>query len=175
LARLQRLIFAPEQFHPQGIVLNPDQRRYLFKVLRLQSGDRFIAMDGKGHWWMAELCDSTHAQLLEPIEIDNELGLPLNLIAAPPKGNGFETVVHCATELGVQGIYPLMSERTQNQPKQPLCHPRHGNIKHPCQHRDQMIRLGRSENHKGTDHTVPFYQQGRIIQPDGGLAYVISH
>ena len=116
MPRLQRLIFAPEQFQDQSITLNPDQGRYLFKVLRLTPGDRVIAMDGIGHWWVAEILTPKQAQLIQRIEINNELPLSLTLIAAPPKGNGFDSVIHSATELGVQAIYPLISERTIHHP-----------------------------------------------------------
>lgn len=73
-------------------------------------------MDGKGHWWTAEIIHQTQARLIQLMDINNELSRPLILIAAPPKGNGFETVIHSATELGVQRIYPLISARTINPP-----------------------------------------------------------
>lgn len=116
LPRLQRLIFEPEQFQDLSVQINSDQGRYLFKVLRLKISDQFIAMDGQGHWWLAQLETPTQAQLIERMEVNNELSLRLILIAAPPKGNGFESVIHSATELGVQAIYPLISERTLIQP-----------------------------------------------------------
>lgn len=117
MPQLQRLIFAPDQVHATYVTLNTEQKRYLLNVLRLQTGAPFIAMDGQGHWWHAELnCDHDTATLLQPITINNELPISLTLVAAPPKGKGFDEVVHSATELGVRHIYPLLSKRTLARP-----------------------------------------------------------
>ena len=115
MARLQRLIFSPEQFLTDTVEFNAEQKKYLTKVLRLQNQDQFIAMDGQGHWWLAEIHDN-HGKILEAIAINNELPVSITLIAAPPKGNGFENVVHSATELGVKQILPLISKRTVLKP-----------------------------------------------------------
>lgn len=113
LPRLQRLTFSEDQFQAAHVTLNSQQQRYLLKVLRLKAGDNFIAMDGRGHWWQAELApDERMATLLDPIDINNELPIAITLVASPAKGKGFDEVIHSVTELGVSEIYPLLSERT---------------------------------------------------------------
>lgn len=113
MAQLQRVAFHPAQFKPNQIALNPEQQHYLYKVLRLQIGDRFIAMNGQGQWWLAALtCEAAIATLVESLSINNELPVALTLIAAPPKGAVFEEVIRSATELGVTTIIPLISQRT---------------------------------------------------------------
>ncbi len=113
MVQLQRVVITPEQIQQNPVVLDPKQAHYLCQVLRLNSGDRFIAMDGQGHWWLACLdVETKTAQILELLSIDNELSLPIHLIVAPPKGNHFEEVLRSATELGVASIIPLISERT---------------------------------------------------------------
>lgn len=76
----------------------------------MREGDRFIAMDGQGHWWLALLGEK--AQILEPISSQTELSVSITLMAALPKGNGFDEVVRCCTELGVTCIAPVISDRT---------------------------------------------------------------
>lgn len=115
LAQLQRVAIAPGQLQDQQIALSDQQRHYLGRVLRLRTGDRFIAMDGTGHWWLSEL-QAGQAQVLEAISAQTELPVPITLIAAPPKGNGFEEVVRQATELGVSQIVPILSDRTLAHP-----------------------------------------------------------
>lgn len=73
-------------------------------------------MDGLGHSWLAEFNAQQPAQLLEFLVFETELPTSLILLAAPPKGNGFEQVVRQATELGVSQIIPLLSDRTLLQP-----------------------------------------------------------
>lgn len=116
LAQLQRVAIAPGQLQDQQIALSAQQQHYLGRVLRLRTGDRFIAMDGAGHWWLSELQAGQQAQVLEAISAQTELPVPITLIAAPPKGNGFEEVVRQSTELGVSQIVPILSDRTLAHP-----------------------------------------------------------
>jgi 16S rRNA (uracil1498-N3)-methyltransferase len=112
---LQRLVIAPEQIHQQLLQLTSTQSHYLWRVLRLPLGGRFIALlqrEGQGEWWLTELVTETQARLLELIPVQTELPVAVTLLAALPKGNGFDAVVTQATELGVAEILPVLSERT---------------------------------------------------------------
>jgi 16S rRNA (uracil1498-N3)-methyltransferase len=111
VAQLQRLAIAPSQLQDQQILLTPQQQHYLGRVLRLCSGDRFIAMDGQGQWWLAVL-GVAEAQIVEPIPVQTELPVSITLMVALPKGNGFDEVVRYCTELGVACIAPVVSDRT---------------------------------------------------------------
>jgi 16S rRNA (uracil1498-N3)-methyltransferase len=111
MARLQRIAIASSQFQKEQIILTQEQQHYLVRVLRLREGDRFIAMDGIGKWWIAQL-QGTQAQVLEPLEVKTELPVSINLIVALPKGNAFDEVVRYCTELGVAVIAPVISDRT---------------------------------------------------------------
>jgi 16S rRNA (uracil1498-N3)-methyltransferase len=113
LTQLQRLVIAPQQYNEGEIFLTPSQQHYLSRVLRLKAGARFIAMDGQGSWWVSELEASlTQAKILESLCVQTELPGTVTLMAALPKGNGFDDVVYQATELGVACIIPLKSDRT---------------------------------------------------------------
>lgn len=108
--RLQRLVVSPEQLTDRQLTLNPQQHHYLSRVLRLQAGDRFIAMTGQGQTWLVELGEPTY--IVEAIPTWNELAVAVILLAALPKGNGFDDVVRQCTELGVAQIVPVISDRT---------------------------------------------------------------
>jgi 16S rRNA (uracil1498-N3)-methyltransferase len=113
LAQLQRLAIAPHQFQPPLLILTPDQQHYLYRVLRLRSGDRFIALDRQQSWLMALTAEPGQAQLVEELVTPlTELPTSVTLAAALPKGNGFDEVVRQVTELGVSRIVPLVSDRT---------------------------------------------------------------
>jgi 16S rRNA (uracil1498-N3)-methyltransferase len=119
MAQLQRLAVTAAQICDRKIDLTKEQQHYLNRVLRLQAGDRFIAMDGRGHWWSAILeAQETglFASITEEIAVNRELPVALTLIAALPKGNGFDEVVRQATELGVASIVPVTSDRTLLKP-----------------------------------------------------------
>jgi 16S rRNA (uracil1498-N3)-methyltransferase len=111
LAQLQRVAIAPEQLNQNQIALTSEQHHYLRRVLRLQSGDRFIAMTGQGQSWITEL-QSDQAIILEAINSLSELSVSVTLMLALPKGTAFDDVVRQTTELGVTCIAPVISDRT---------------------------------------------------------------
>jgi 16S rRNA (uracil1498-N3)-methyltransferase len=115
LGQLQRVVVAPSQIAGEIIHLAKDQSHYLQRVLRLQVGDRFIAMDGLGQSWLAEIGE-TGATIVEPLIVTSELPRAVTLAIALPKGSGFDDVVRQVTELGVARIVPILSDRTQLQP-----------------------------------------------------------
>ncbi|WP_422661892.1 16S rRNA (uracil(1498)-N(3))-methyltransferase [Pannus brasiliensis] len=104
-----RLTLDFRQLENGTIALGAEQQHYLKKVLRLKTNDRFIALDGRGQSWLAEILDN-RARLLEPIAGSNELPVPVTLMVAIPK-NGFEDIVRGSTELGVTRIVPLLTRR----------------------------------------------------------------
>ena len=106
-----RLVVTPEQIQQEQITLDARQQHYLLRVLRLNNGDRFIALDGAGNCWLAEIADRS-AQIINSIAIETELPIFLTLITALPKGNGYEQVIRCCTELGVSKFIPVISDRT---------------------------------------------------------------
>lgn len=111
MSQLQRLTVAPEQIAAEQITLSGEQQHYLSRVLRLRSGDRFIAMTGQGQSWIAQLATPATAQLLEPIAVHTELPIAVTLLVALPK-TGLDDIVRQATELGVDQIVPILSDRT---------------------------------------------------------------
>ncbi|WP_445175573.1 16S rRNA (uracil(1498)-N(3))-methyltransferase [Microcoleus sp.] len=119
MAQLQRLAVTATQICDRTIDLTKEQQHYLNRVLRLQVGDRFIAMDGRGHWWSAVLEvreTGLCASIAEEIAANRELPVQVTLMAALPKGNGFDEVVRQAAELGVASIVPVTSDRTLLKP-----------------------------------------------------------
>lgn len=106
-----RLVIDPQQQQGQFIHLAPQQQHYLRGVVRLQRGDRFLALNGLGNSWLVEFKDE-YGLILEEIAENRELPYPVTLMVALPKGNGFDQVVRCCTELGVTTLIPLISERT---------------------------------------------------------------
>lgn len=114
---MQRLVIKPEQIQNEQIILQPQQLHYLQGVLRLTQGDSFIAMDGRGKAWIAQLATNTSATILETLATENrELPVEVTLMVALPKGNGFDEIVRCCTELGVSTFVPVISDRTLLKP-----------------------------------------------------------
>lgn len=111
VAQLQRLAIAAHQCRQNSITLTLEQQHYLSRVLRLQTGDRFIALCDPS-WWLAELQAGQMATLIELLPVQAELVQPITLCAALMKGQGFDEVVRATTELGIASLVPLLSDRT---------------------------------------------------------------
>lgn len=116
ISGLQRVAIAPSQKQDDRLLLSHDQAHYLGRVLRLRVGDRFIAMDGQGNWWLATWQGEAIAQIDQEMAVTTELPIPIVLMVAMPKGNGMDEIVRQTTEIGVAEIFPVMSERTLLQP-----------------------------------------------------------
>ena len=112
---MYRLVIKSISNIDQSVSLNPEQQHYLKRVLRLKNGDHFVAMDGEGKSYLAQLKEDS-AQILESLKESTELPIPITLIVALPKGNGFEEIVRCCTELGVTTLIPTISQRTLLKP-----------------------------------------------------------
>ncbi|MEB3283014.1 MAG: 16S rRNA (uracil(1498)-N(3))-methyltransferase [Lyngbya sp.] len=121
MVQLQRLAIAQRQISNRHIDLTAEQQHYLGRVLRLQVGDRFIAIDGVGQWWLAQLlvmlpASPPQAEILEAISVQNqELPIEVRLWVSLPK-TGFDELVRYCTELGVSQIVPVISQRTVLKP-----------------------------------------------------------
>ena len=114
---MQRLIIQPDQIQGSHLSLATDQQHYLYRVLRLVAGDRFMVLDGQGQQWVATLEERLGLAHLEPSDAV-PTGLPkVTLAIALPKGSGFDDVVRQTTEIGVSGLQPLITQRTLHQPK----------------------------------------------------------
>ena len=113
MTQFQRLVVNPEQIENQQIALTDSQQHYLRRVLRLQAGDRFIAVDGiAGYWLLSELAtDSEKAVVIEVLDGQTELPVSVVLITAMPK-QGMDDIVRQSTELGVTAIQPVYGDRT---------------------------------------------------------------
>ncbi|MEL6383170.1 MAG: 16S rRNA (uracil(1498)-N(3))-methyltransferase [Cyanobacteria bacterium J06626_18] len=124
---MQRIVVGTEQIEGSTLSLTPDQQHYLMRVLRLRGGDCFLALDGKGGLWFATLTPSgeqAHLTVSEDVSTNSSSSSaaasanvipPITLAACLPK-QGFDEVIRQVTELGVDQVVPLISDRTLLRP-----------------------------------------------------------
>jgi 16S rRNA (uracil1498-N3)-methyltransferase len=106
---------------PATPVLADDDAHHLGRVLRLRPGEEVVASDGRGRWARTTW---TGADGLEPVRAAPGVGgdgtvqserpaaPALTVAFAPVKGERPEWVVQKLTELGIDRIVPLRSERS---------------------------------------------------------------
>ena len=99
----------------QPLLLNSKEFHYLKRVLRLQKGDSFSLVDGQGKLWQAifqgeneVFLTTTFKNALQTLPRSKPL---LGIAVAIPK-RGFDDVLRMSTEIGIDIIQPLSSERS---------------------------------------------------------------
>jgi 16S rRNA (uracil1498-N3)-methyltransferase len=111
-------VFVEDAARPE---LGENDAHHLARVLRLRPGEEVVVSDGRGHWartlWRGE-------GAVEPVDgapgpggdgtvcFEEHLEPPLTVVFAPTKGERPEWVVQKLTELGIDRIVPLRSERS---------------------------------------------------------------
>ena len=112
------------RFHVPGVnastervELPEDEAEHLVRVLRLGVGDEVEIFDGAGTLWRAEVVQagkkSASVRRIEELEPARELDVHLTLVISVLKGDKVDEVVRDAVMLGVTGIKPVISERSE--------------------------------------------------------------
>ncbi len=110
--------FIDAPLSPGALVALPDAAAvHLTRVLRLGPGARFALFNGDGLDYEAELAQidkrGASAEVIATRRVESESPLPLVLAQSVARGEKMDFVLQKATELGVAGIVPLITERTE--------------------------------------------------------------
>jgi len=99
------------------ITIRGDAYHYLKNVLRAKRGYSFSGFDASGKEYIVEISkireNFLEAVILKKMEkYDVEPSFDLYLFQSLPKGKKFEEIIEGTVQLGVKGIYPVISKRT---------------------------------------------------------------
>jgi len=110
------------RFHIDPAVWNPGQpqlsgaeARHCVDVMRMRPGDELIVFDGRGHEIQGPIAEARREQVVITPRLATTtppLATRLTLVQAIPKGKNMDLIVQKATELGVNDIVPVVSQRT---------------------------------------------------------------
>ena len=92
---------------------------HVARVLRLRAGDAVVLFNGDGCEYAARLTQvdarNAIAEIAEPRTANRESPLAVTLVQSLARGEKMDWIVQKATELGVQAIVPVTSERSEVQ------------------------------------------------------------
>ncbi len=120
MAECRRLLIQPARLenclkNTNVIPLTIQEDHYISRVLRLRKGDKINLIDGFGNLWLAEYYKNNilkvNSSFLEPDLIKSKPTPLICLAIALPK-KGIEDVVRFCTEIGIDVIQPIFSERS---------------------------------------------------------------
>ena len=97
------------------LTLDRDASHYLHRVMRCKSGDHVVLFNGDGNDYIAAITSigkSVTVQVESTRLNTNESPLSITLVQALAKGTKLDLVIQKATELGVNRISPVSTERS---------------------------------------------------------------
>ncbi len=104
-----------ENFKENEILIQGDDVKHIYKVLRLEPGDKISINDCKGKEYIGQISEvnklEVKVSLLNEIELNNESPLKISLYQGLPKSAKMDLIVQKATELGVSEITPVVTQR----------------------------------------------------------------
>lgn len=102
------------------VTISGEDAHHLARSLRARRGDKITAVDGAGNCAVIELIDFDKEKILaRRVSKVQKIPVEKKIILADclPKQNRFDNIIEKATELGVEKIIPLISERTIARPR----------------------------------------------------------
>ncbi len=111
-----RRFIVPFNLTSENVTLTEDFAHRFLRVLRLKVGDRVLLCDPRGSEWVAEIVGAgdkiVRLKLIERHFPSHEPTIFVTLLQGIPKGEKMDFIVQKATELGVQRIVPMFTQRT---------------------------------------------------------------
>jgi 16S rRNA (uracil1498-N3)-methyltransferase len=97
------------------VTLEGPEARHLAAVRRFAAGDAVTLFNGDGHEYPARVADvgkrRVTVRVTAVLRPDRELGFPLHVASALPKGDRGDFLIEKLTELGVTDFTPLLTDR----------------------------------------------------------------
>ena len=114
---MPRFYIDPESWDESNLRLEGDEFHHCVNVLRLQSRDPVVIFDGLGMEIQTSIKDIS--KKVAYLDLNNQKRIispspktKIALAQAIPKGKNMDLIIEKGTELGVNHIYPFISERT---------------------------------------------------------------
>ena len=104
--------------HHKEFMLSEDESKHAIRVLRLAVGEEITLVDGMGGWYEARILDAhpkrTTLSITQVVQQYEKSAYDLHIAVAPTKSmDRLEWFLEKATEIGIQEITPIISDRSE--------------------------------------------------------------
>ena len=114
---MPRFKVTDQQIIGRKVTISGTDYKHIVKVLRIKPDNKIILFDSKGTEYDCIVKDIFNKELVVEIinkyEINRESHLNISLFQGITKGDKMDLIVQKATELGVNSIYPVATERSE--------------------------------------------------------------
>jgi 16S rRNA (uracil1498-N3)-methyltransferase len=121
-AEMTERFYLPANLNCRELQLEGAEAHHLIHVLRAKTGQDIIVFDGAGQAADATVVEiarsSARLRILSVRTESDNAHISVTLATAVPKGDRFRWLIEKATELGVERVIPLMTERSVVDPRQ---------------------------------------------------------
>jgi 16S rRNA (uracil1498-N3)-methyltransferase len=115
MSRPPRFFITPDQVSGPIITISNEDVRHIATVLRMKAGEQLTLCDGQGTAYSVKITEISRTEIKTEVvgHAKQELRKPRVILGQGlPKFDKMDLIVQKATELGVAGIVPLITERT---------------------------------------------------------------
>lgn len=112
---MHKFFVSKENISGNTAVITGDDVKHIYKVLRLESGDKVNINNCEGKEYLGEILSvdkkEVRVKLIKGLEVSNESNLKITLFQGLPKSSKMDLIVQKGTELGISNITPIITER----------------------------------------------------------------
>lgn len=140
-------IFLPGiDFSADTVTVTGKDSVHIASALRMRAGESIIICDGEGKDAVCVIksakADMTVCQIVDIKPSPSELPVKTYIYQSLPKGDKFEFIIQKATELGVCGIIPVLSDRCISRPDEKSFEKKLNRYKDICREASQQCGRG---------------------------------
>jgi 16S rRNA (uracil1498-N3)-methyltransferase len=112
---MHKFFVQKQNFVDNTAVIEGDDVKHIYKVLRLEPGEKVSINDLEGKEYLGQIEEVNKnkviVSLIEELPVNNESPVNVYLYQGLPKSSKMDLIVQKATELGVKEITPVITER----------------------------------------------------------------
>lgn len=112
---MHKFFTTPENINEFKATIIGDDVKHIYKVLRLDKGEKVIINNSEGKEFLGEIDLVTKTEvsvnILEVLETNNESPVEVYLFQGLPKAQKMDLIVQKGTELGISKFIPVITER----------------------------------------------------------------
>lgn len=114
---MPRFHISNKNISKQEAIITGSDYRHIVKVLRLKQGEEIVLFDDNFLEHIGKIIEintkEIKIEIIKSTEVTSESDVNITLLQGMPKGNKMDFIIEKATELGVNSIVPVVTERSQ--------------------------------------------------------------
>ncbi len=121
MVKCPKLFVSPQQFSASGLSFSGKDAHYLYRVLRLKSGDQLEICDGTRDYLVRlTVCNRKAVQgtVIESRTLETPDGIEIILAFSTVRPGPVQDILRHGTELGVSHFVPILSLRANRRPQE---------------------------------------------------------